>query len=265
MENNLIEKTQQSPENMLESVRACLEKGEFDQAARIAKQSRDTDEKPEIFSFLRTVSKADGKCPACGADEIFFFDSCHCEFTDKQPCQNCKRLAIKKAVAGKCQSIMAQRGVASRFADANLKDFPESYRGAIQTDQGVFVHGPRGTGKTHLLVALLRNEVLETEPRKGVLDDLYGDRKVYLEPHYGEFPLFVSTSEFLFEIRSSFKKSSDSTESEILSKYSNAGVLFLDDLGGGETNRLGYINALSANRSTIQPYAKNLCQLKPDP
>jgi DNA replication protein DnaC len=46
------------------------------------------------------------------------------------------------------------------------------------------------------------------------------------------FPLFISVPELLLQLRGTFNKSdAETSEQELLEKYSNAKVLYLDDLG----------------------------------
>jgi DNA replication protein DnaC len=75
----------------------------------------------------------------------------------------------------------------------------------------LFLHGPAGTGKTHLAVALLREHLKEFE-------SIFPGR-------------FVEVPELLMEIRDTFREKAEHSEMELLDRYSCCELLVLDDLG----------------------------------
>jgi DNA replication protein DnaC len=138
--------------------------------------------------------------------------------------------------------LMGAAGIKKRFMNATLDDFEPKYRQQFTTDKGLFLTGPRGVGKTHLMAAMIRQEILDKEPESytGTIkhaDPVYEYLQYYRPDEYA-FPLFISVPELLLEIRGTFGQryiDPDSgppdTEASIISFYSRYKVLYLDDLG----------------------------------
>lgn len=72
----------------------------------------------------------------------------------------------------------------------------------------LFLYGGCGTGKTHLAVAIARDLLMK-----------------------GKEVLFTSVPRLLFEIRKTFRQSSDDTETFSMEKYISCPFLILDDFG----------------------------------
>lgn len=87
------------------------------------------------------------------------------------------------------------------------KTFPTS-------DKGLFLLGPPGVGKTHVVVAVLKDIVLRT----------------------GASAIFYDTRDLLRVIRSTYDPVVRATEVEILRPVMEADVLALDDLGAEKTS-----------------------------
>jgi DNA replication protein DnaC len=140
--------------------------------------------------------------------------------------------AVKKKVASKCQQTMQYCGVPKRFLNASMHDFPKKYSDQFRTDTGLYLCGPRGCGKTHLMAAMIREEILNAEP-----DVFYSESCAPYCYEPTNFPLLINVPEFLLQIRSTFGQRyldaeyPPDTEAEILKKYSNQRVLYIDDLG----------------------------------
>lgn len=129
---------------------------------------------------------------------------------------------IETQIAG-LDDILLRCGVARRHMHATVNDFSPQYRTLhIKDNRGVFVCGPRGTGKTHLMAAIMRAIIL---------DHLYTARKAEKRPRPYEYPRMVSTTDLLREIRATFGSRGPESESSIIERYGTHPVLMLDDLG----------------------------------
>jgi len=104
--------------------------------------------------------------------------------------------------------LLQSAGVLPRYQACSLDNF----KGKLPASRPAFVCGPPGTGKTHLAVGYLREEIISlgrVNPR-----------------------LFVRAIDLLREIRETFRDGSHLSETEILGKYGRAiPFLVLDDLG----------------------------------
>jgi DNA replication protein DnaC len=123
---------------------------------------------------------------------------------------------------------MRKRGIAPRYAGASLRDFSSKF-GRGCDGRGLFVSGPRGVGKTHLLAGHFRSESEKIEPIRIELDG--GQGVIFEDPGLDAYPLFVSAPELLLRIRATFGGRGEETEGEIINEVSRVPVLFLDDLG----------------------------------
>jgi DNA replication protein DnaC len=81
-------------------------------------------------------------------------------------------------------------------------------------DQGLFLHGPPGVGKTHLSVATLAHVIRER----------------------GAVGLFYDTRDLLKLIRSTYNHENQTSEMDVLRPVMTADVLVLDDLGAEKTS-----------------------------
>lgn len=115
-------------------------------------------------------------------------------------------------------SLMGQSGLPKRFLSAHLKDFQTKYQ-IPESDQGFYVTGKRGVGKTHLLAAICKDKIISH--LKSNDNDI--ERK--------DLPAFIPVPELLFQFKQSYSKDSKTSEEEILKKYTQVRVLALDDLG----------------------------------
>jgi DNA replication protein DnaC len=140
--------------------------------------------------------------------------------------------SVKKRMAAKFQENMHVCGVPKRFLSAAMTDFDAKHQKQFRTDTGLYLYGPRGCGKTHAMAALMRKEILDTEPNAFIGQN--GETYFY---ESSSFPFFISVSELLLKIRETFGRryfdaeSTLNSEGEIHDKYSKWTVLFLDDLG----------------------------------
>jgi DNA replication protein DnaC len=225
----MVEQRGKKARNILESVQACLQKGDFERA-RNATLQLDREHRSPAIEILKEHPPKSEKCEKCGNELKWLFRDWDLGWY-KANCLQCEYDGIKGKVQENCKNIMIQRGISKRYLNASIDDFSRSYKQRIKSDLGLFLYGPRGTGKTHLMAAGMKWEILKAEPRKILQTELGGRQEGYVEPFYSDFPLFISVPELLLNLRGAFKNSSATTEDEILGEYSNAKILYLDDLG----------------------------------
>jgi len=101
---------------------------------------------------------------------------------------------------------LRRAGIPRRFYGANIEEIAPEIRGLCEGQEGLFLHGSAGTGKTHLAVALLKHRGLDRGS-------------------------FTTVPGLLLEIRSSFKDHAECSEESIIDHYSAAKPLVMDDLG----------------------------------
>ena len=102
-------------------------------------------------------------------------------------------------------------GVPSRFLRATVK------RLESLTDS-LYITGHKGTGKTHMAAAIIREIVIDKTPY-----------------HRHSSCRWVSVPDLLLKIRATFRDGAEQTEQEIIERYSECRRLVLDDLGVEKT------------------------------
>jgi len=143
-------------------------------------------------------------------------------FRQYSPAELCPDLAAE--ASNKMEGALIQRGVGPLFKNATLGDFPPSLTAQIPDNQGAYIYGPCGAGKTHLLSACFRR----IAERNAIRVNSHGEYE--LTP-IAEYPLMVSIPEVLLDVRRTFKTQSRSDESQIIDAVTSPSFLFLDDIG----------------------------------
>ena len=172
---------------------------------------------------LEVDSEGRARCPDCGK---FAIETMISPVTGKLVrrslcCESCQmeRDEAKKAKAKEwdlaqarwrrenIEVLLARAGVSKRFLNCSFDNF----KGKVPELRPAFITGQPGTGKSHLAVAYLREDLL-----------------VHGEKHCR----FLRTVDLLKEIRDSFDDHSGNSEKQLLDLYgARVPFLVLDDLG----------------------------------
>ena len=119
--------------------------------------------------------------------------------------------------------VLKKRGIQKKYLRSNISDIQKQY--VKYYDKNLFLYGQRGTGKTHLLTAFIKNEI------KDLLISETDNAEDIFDP-YVNYPIFIDVPKLLFNIRQTFNKDNyHSNEKDIFEKYSKSQTLYLDDLG----------------------------------
>jgi DNA replication protein DnaC len=125
--------------------------------------------------------------------------------------------------------------VPPRYIGAHLGQFPDIHKQRAKEfvngdNGGLFLSGPRGTGKTHLAVAILKERFAVATRRE--LEESEAPWDIQTSQISAQF---VTVPFLLMEIRATFGRTGVDTEKDLIDKYSNARILILDDLGAEKT------------------------------
>lgn len=218
-------------QSTMESVKHYLQSNDFQNARKIALKLDRSVMADGLELIKNAVKKPEKFCEKCNKPLEYIFNDWNMEW-QSCGCLNCQYLKVKETIKDKCESIMFNRGISKRYLSASLNDFPENYITEFKTGKSIYLYGSRGTGKTHFMAGMMKYEILNTEPAKYTSTEYKG----YDEPMYCKYPIFIAVPELLLQIRKTFNKSESNseycqTESDIIEKYSNAEILYLDDLG----------------------------------
>jgi DNA replication protein DnaC len=128
----------------------------------------------------------------------------HCDFANYEP-DNDYEGSSREQIGSWNRSLAQAKIVVERFAQefSPVRD--------MQSEHGLLLMGPCGVGKTHLVVAALKEIVLR-----------------------GHSGLFYDYRELLKEIQDSYNAESQSTEMGVLEPVLKTEVLVLDDLGSSK-------------------------------
>lgn len=121
---------------------------------------------------------------------------------DNTKCSRCNRQF-------RMADYLGELGIPKKFQASTLADFPKFKA----VDVSLLLTGPAGTGKTHLAIALLVNDILNT-------------------PMGVSLPVaFTSMINLLSRIKATFSKSASETEEDIVSYFCKVPNLYIDDIG----------------------------------
>ena len=112
--------------------------------------------------------------------------------------------------------ILSRLNVPKRYLGADISAFGGPIPGYVESWESLFVSGPRGTGKTHLACAAIKEIVKGMDP----------ELVFQTTPAY-----FLPVPELMLQFKQSYNQGAKQTEGEILDRYTKIKTLVLDDLG----------------------------------
>lgn len=180
------------------------------------------DEIMRWYVRLHTIMQHDEKCKSCKKSDAEMQHCCKEYVTSEGgrivisegPCPQRGRQKKEQEMS----LLVKKARIVGRYADKKFSNFEvethnkaayllcKSYSESFPRENGLFLSGPTGTGKTHLALSVL-------------MDNL----------ERGHTGLFVTVPDFLDEIKASFAPGADRTE--IMSEAKNVELLVLDDMG----------------------------------
>ncbi len=131
------------------------------------------------------------------------------------------RKAQEAIRAGLSNKANGQMHVPARFMGKSFENFEgfgkqaQVVRQAMMDGEGIFIHGPIGTGKTHLAVAAMNWYFAEHFALEGFLNR--------------DMVKFLSAPDLFLELKDGFDKGI--SEQDILQRYESSKLLLVDDLG----------------------------------
>jgi len=124
---------------------------------------------------------------------------------------------------------LMEHGITKRFLNAKLSDFNNGIQEKVAGEEGLFITGPRGTGKTHLISAIAGNIIRELPLNTCKQQD---GSIAYFEPKSELYPLVVNIPKMLMRIKGTFNSDYGvDNEESILKGICAVPVLLLDDIG----------------------------------
>ena len=214
---------------MIQSLSSLLTSKDYDGAIKFANQYRDNLPSGIIEAVFNDYPPSPEPCPKCGQDVRVMFHAFACMKYGPVSCENCQKLEIEKNLSESLEERLLDQGITKRFLNAKLSDFNNSIQKQVAGEEGFFITGPRGTGKTHLVSAIAGNIIKNLSPH--ISKD--HDGKIYYSmPKSKSYPLLVNIPKLLMRIKGTFNSDYgiDSEES-ILNKICSVPVLLLDDIG----------------------------------
>jgi len=135
--------------------------------------------------------------------------TCHCcnepithKFEDIGYC-------IKHFTEAKLPIGMARRGVPKMYLNAKLDQFKSKY----PTDKSLYIYGGVGSGKTHLMAALVREDILANLKRPN------------------QDGLFISAIGLIHKIKSTYNSDNNESENDVIKVFCEIPNLYIDDFG----------------------------------
>jgi len=217
---------QSRQESMLTSVRSLIAEGRIDLARNQAYHLKDTEWWEEAIEAFKPSTAA--TCERQHQAEwrnygtAWHLDCTVCRDLDlaeeKQKREEEEAFLVRPYrhhSAEEVEAVLSEVGIPARFKTATVKRLES-------TGDSLYLIGPRGTGKTHMAAAIIREIVLDRTPkqRRATIKNIK----------------WISVPDLLLEIRATFRDGSERSEMEIIEEYSDCRILVLDDLGAEKTS-----------------------------
>jgi DNA replication protein DnaC len=210
------ERNQKIRANIQDSLKPLLEKADYEAAKKYVKDLPDSEQQAIAIEIMKENPPND-TCELCGERIEWEFLPGYLSWGKKPYCSGCQWQTMQETIKNSLPEILHNLGVGARFLKADISDFPKNYQSLIDRENGLYISGPRGVGKTHLVVAIMKQMVLNHPRAAGVT--------------YRLLPSMISVPELLLRIKATYQKNADEDEGSVIDFYSEKKILVLDDLG----------------------------------
>ncbi|MFH1079142.1 MAG: ATP-binding protein [Pseudomonadota bacterium] len=234
---------------------------------------------PFPISPRNSSPEPEKECPDCGApmNHIFMDDPFYLKITEKEPhwkelpCKACERKRFlreteekAKADQQKLNTLLANSMLRERFIGKTFdnfhpfgmgrekqqrvlsiaRDFADNFHSHRQAGTWLLFMGNVGTGKSHLCAAII-NQVIRADCSA----------------------LFTKTPRLLREVKDTFHRDAETTQSEIISRMGKIDLLVIDEVGiqfGTDTERMILYEILDLRYEAMRPVilTTNITDLK---
>ena len=182
---------------MIASLKSLLKTKDYDAAFKYAAENSNVLDRREVEFIFNEYPPQPEPCPKCGEPIRNLYYHMPARYMPVR-CENCQKLEVEKKLSNNLVERLLNYGIAKRFLNAKLNDFNSDIQKAATGENGLFITGPRGTGKTHFLSGIIA-DIISQLPLH-ISKDQDG-RIYYFPPESKEYPLLVNVPKLLMKIK----------------------------------------------------------------
>lgn len=163
-------------------------------------------------------------CPICSAERKAIEDARDLERKAEEELQQRRMMVIESGLVGRLRDATFEAFAPGTVAQHAALETCEAFARNVERDSGagLILMGKCGTGKTHLAAAIA----------------------LHVMQQRGRSALFSGARDLIREIRSTWRRDADCSESDVITKYRRATVLVIDDIGTGSSTEAEQLTLL---------------------